>query len=193
MSFHFLSFYLSFQTISERAFDGLNNLKRLDLGNNRLKTLERGLFATVPTLTYLNLMRNALETLTMLTVQPLMNNLVNHTSMLLIKGNLDISRFSLSSFDLQVNAREGECLFFPHFSDVSCVAFHFSISLSFFSDPHKANTHGIPLKNRSARVRIWIISQKRRHENFKLHNHKFEWMKLTHDPGKWFCSFSLYR
>lgn len=86
---------MPFQTISERAFDGLNNLKRLNLENNRLKTLERGLFTAKPVLTYLNLMRNSLETVTLHTIQPLMNNLVNHTSMLLIKGNLC---FSFSNF-----------------------------------------------------------------------------------------------
>lgn len=79
---------MTFQTISERGFDGLNNLKRLNLENNRLKTLERGLFVAIPALTHLNLMRNLLETVTLHTIQPLMNNLVNHTSStLLIKGN----------------------------------------------------------------------------------------------------------
>lgn len=85
-----------FQTIAERAFDGLNNLARLNLENNRLKTLERGLFTETPALTYLNLMRNSLETVTLHTIQPLMNNLVNHTtSMLLIKGNFPYSPFFL--------------------------------------------------------------------------------------------------
>lgn len=78
---------MPFQTISERAFDGLNNLKRLNLEYNQLRTLERGLFTPMPALTYLNLMRNSLETVTLHTIQPLMTNLVNHTSMLLIKGN----------------------------------------------------------------------------------------------------------
>lgn len=87
---------MPFQTISERAFDGLNNLERLNLENNRLKMLERGLFTAMPALTYLNLMRNSLETVTLHTIQPLMNNLVNHTtSMLLIKGNF--SNFAGSS------------------------------------------------------------------------------------------------
>lgn len=82
---------IPFQTILERAFDGLNNLKRLNLENNRLKFLERGLFTAMPGLTYLNLMKNSLETVTLHTMQPLMNNLVNHTSMLLIKGNFSLS------------------------------------------------------------------------------------------------------
>ena len=82
---------MPFQTISERAFDGLNNLARLNLENNRLKTLERGLFTEMPALTYLNLMRNSLETVGLSTIQPLMNNLVNHTtSMFLIKGNFSL-------------------------------------------------------------------------------------------------------
>lgn len=78
---------MPFQTISERAFDGLNNLKRLSLENNRLRALKPGQFTAVPALTYLNLMRNALETVKLHTIQPMMHNLVNHTSMLLIKGN----------------------------------------------------------------------------------------------------------
>lgn len=81
---------IPFQTASERAFDGLNNLKRLNLENNRLVMLERGMFAAMPGLSYLNLMRNSLETVTIHTIQPLMNNLVNHTSMLLIKGNFSL-------------------------------------------------------------------------------------------------------
>lgn len=96
--------------ISGRAFDGLNYLSRLNLENNRLKTLGRGLFTALPALSYLNLMRNSLETITLHTIQassmvilllnlnlifflysllqPLMNALVNHTGLLLIKGNL---------------------------------------------------------------------------------------------------------
>jgi Leucine-rich repeat (LRR) protein len=77
----------TFQIITGRAFDGLNNLKRLKLDYNRLKSLEPGTFTPTPALTYLNLMRNTLESITMITIQPLMNNLVNHTSMMLIKGN----------------------------------------------------------------------------------------------------------
>lgn len=77
----------SLQRLSERAFDGLNNLKHLNLENNRLKVLERGVFTGVPALNYLNLMKNSLETITFSNVLPLMDNLVNHTSVLAIKGN----------------------------------------------------------------------------------------------------------
>jgi Leucine rich repeat len=77
---------IPFQTMSKRAFDGLNNLKRLNLENNRLKGLERGVLASMPALAHLNLMRNSLETVTLHAIQPLMNNLLNHGSMLLIKG-----------------------------------------------------------------------------------------------------------
>lgn len=73
--------------MSERAFDGLNNLKHLNLENNCLKVLERGVFTGVPALNYLNLMKNSLETITFSNVLPLMDNLVNHTSVLAIKGN----------------------------------------------------------------------------------------------------------
>lgn len=80
----FFNFY--FQKISERAFDGLNNLKRLNLENNHLKLLERGLFTGVPALIYLNLMKNSLETITFNNILPLMDNLVNNTSELSING-----------------------------------------------------------------------------------------------------------
>lgn len=92
---HYQINVIPFQTITERAFDGLNNLKRLNLEHNRLKMLERGLFTATPALTFLNLMRNSLETVTLHTIQPLMNNLVNHTSTLLIKGNLCFESCSL--------------------------------------------------------------------------------------------------
>lgn len=99
---------MPFQTISERAFDGLNNLKRLNLENNRLKMLERGLFAAKPALTYLNLMRNSLETVTMQTIQPLMHNLVNDTSTgtsLMIKGNFSFSSFYFLGSSIKLRPR----------------------------------------------------------------------------------------
>jgi Leucine-rich repeat (LRR) protein len=71
------------QKISERAFDGLNNLKRLNLENNRLKTLERGVFTGVPALIYLNMMKNSLETITYNNILPLMDNFVNNTNSIL--------------------------------------------------------------------------------------------------------------
>jgi hypothetical protein len=77
----FLSF--SLQKIAERAFDGLNNLQRLNLENNNLKLLERGLFTGVPALIYLNLMKNSLETITYNNMLPLMDNLVNNTNSIL--------------------------------------------------------------------------------------------------------------
>ena len=93
---------MPFQTISERAFDGLNNLERLNLEDNRLKTLEGGLFKEMPALSYLNLMRNSLETVTLHTIQPLMNNLVNHTGMLHIKGNFAVAHPLISDHN-QIN------------------------------------------------------------------------------------------
>lgn len=78
------------QKISERAFDGLNNLQRLNLENNRLKLLERGIFTGVPALIYLNLMKNSLETITYNNILPLMDNLVNNTNSILdITGALN--------------------------------------------------------------------------------------------------------
>jgi Leucine-rich repeat (LRR) protein len=79
------------QKISERAFDGLNNLQRLNLENNNLKLLERGLFTGVPALIYLNLMKNSLETITYNNILPLMDNLVNNTNSILdITGALNV-------------------------------------------------------------------------------------------------------
>lgn len=87
ISLHFYLFSLKIffflQKISERAFDGLNNLQRLNLENNRLKLLERGIFTGVPALIYLNLMKNSLETITYNNILPLMDNLVNNTNSIL--------------------------------------------------------------------------------------------------------------
>lgn len=78
------------QKIAERAFDGLNNLQRLNLEHNNLKVLERGLFTGVPALIYLNLMKNSLETITYNNILPLMDNLVNNTNSVLdITGALN--------------------------------------------------------------------------------------------------------
>lgn len=89
MSVKFSQHYSIFQTIAPLAFQGLHKLERLNLEHNRLRSLEFGLLApTASSLTYLNLMKNALETVTLGTIQPMMNNLINHTSMLLIKGKL---------------------------------------------------------------------------------------------------------
>jgi hypothetical protein len=68
----------------------LNNLQRLNLENNNLKVLERGLFTGVPALIYLNLMKNSLETITHNNIMPLMDNLVNNTNSVLdITGALN--------------------------------------------------------------------------------------------------------
>ncbi|CRK99188.1 CLUMA_CG012497, isoform A [Clunio marinus] len=108
------------ERISERAFNGLGSLGRLNLENNRLRSLEVATFSTVPMLTHLNLMRNSLETITVSTIQPLMNNLVNHTSMLLMKENKLICdcrlgwvydlRNRTKSFQLKYSMEEVECI-----------------------------------------------------------------------------------
>lgn len=83
-SFHFtVSSPLQKQRISERAFDGLNNLRILHLQNNKIALLENGVFSTVPAVTTLNLNNNLLEWLTYTTVLPIMDNLVNNTSSVL--------------------------------------------------------------------------------------------------------------
>lgn len=84
-----------FQRLSERAFDGLNNLRILNLEHNRLTTLEGGVFSGVPAVTTLNLNHNLLETITYNTVLPIMDNLVNNTSSVLsisgMYGTLELS------------------------------------------------------------------------------------------------------
>lgn len=79
---------LFLQRISERALDGLNNLKTLNLRNNLLKKIDTGLLRGTPALLSINVQANKLETLTFYTFQPIMDNLVNSTSELLVSGEL---------------------------------------------------------------------------------------------------------
>lgn len=84
-----MNFSLSIlQRISERALDGLNNLKTLNLRNNLLKKIDNGLLRGTPALLSINVQANKLETLTFYTFQPIMDNLVNSTSELLLSGEL---------------------------------------------------------------------------------------------------------
>lgn len=66
--------------------DGLNNLKTLNLRNNLLKKIDTGLLRGTPALLSINVQANKLETLTFYTFQPIMDNLVNSTSELLVSG-----------------------------------------------------------------------------------------------------------
>ncbi|XP_070135963.1 connectin [Drosophila bipectinata] len=75
------------ERISERALDGLNNLKTLNLRNNLLKKIDNGLLRGTPALLSINVQANKLETLTFYTFQPIMDNLVNSTSELLVSDN----------------------------------------------------------------------------------------------------------
>ncbi|KAM7358705.1 leucine rich repeat protein connectin isoform 1-T2 [Cochliomyia hominivorax] len=75
------------ERISERALDGLNNLKTLNLRNNLLKKIDNGLLRGTPALLSLNVQMNKLETLTFYTFQPIMDNLVNSSSELLVNDN----------------------------------------------------------------------------------------------------------
>ncbi|XP_017863990.1 PREDICTED: connectin [Drosophila arizonae] len=75
------------ERISERALDGLNNLKTLNLRNNLLKKIDTGLLRGTPALLSINVQANKLETLTFYTFQPIMDNLVNSTSELLVSDN----------------------------------------------------------------------------------------------------------
>ncbi|XP_075163783.1 leucine rich repeat protein connectin [Haematobia irritans] len=75
------------ERISERALDGLNNLKTLNLRNNLLKKIDNGLLRGTTALLSLNVQSNKLETLTFYTFQPIMDNLVNGSSELLLNDN----------------------------------------------------------------------------------------------------------
>jgi Leucine-rich repeat (LRR) protein len=79
------------QKLSERAFDGLSNLRLLNLQNNKITQLEHGVFTSLPALASLNLNSNALTTLTYNTVLPLYENLVNNSALLTIKGKFIVS------------------------------------------------------------------------------------------------------
>ncbi|XP_005176584.2 connectin [Musca domestica] len=75
------------ERISERALDGLNNLKTLNLRNNLLKKIDNGLLRGTTALLSFNVQSNKLETLTFYTFQPIMDNLVNSSSELLLNDN----------------------------------------------------------------------------------------------------------
>lgn len=83
-------FSSNLQRISERALDGLNNLKTLNLRNNLLKKIDNGLLRGTPALLSINVQANKLETLTFYTFQPIMDNLVNSTSELLLSGEFPV-------------------------------------------------------------------------------------------------------
>jgi hypothetical protein len=65
--------------------------------------LERGLFTGAPAVKTLNLADNALETLTFNNMLPLMDNLVNHTSILTITGTMMIIIFFFKFNILAIN------------------------------------------------------------------------------------------
>lgn len=74
------------QELSERAFDGLDNLRELNLKRNNLMIIQRNTFTGTPALVSLNLAENQLETLTYGNIFPLMENLMNGTFHLMIEG-----------------------------------------------------------------------------------------------------------
>lgn len=74
--------------ISDRAFAGLNHLRKLCLSHNRLAMLSGGLLGGVSTIIHLDLRSNNLETITYDSVKPIIQNLRNETSHFYITGKL---------------------------------------------------------------------------------------------------------
>lgn len=72
--------------ISERAFDGLSQLKKLSLRDNRLTALTGGLLEGVRWLLFLDMSHNRLQTLTLDDIRPILDNLKNVSSLLLLDG-----------------------------------------------------------------------------------------------------------
>lgn len=70
----------------ERAFDGLNNLRRLSLQRNNLKHIEKGIFHSLPVLSWLNLADNRLKTLHQETFSHSLENFVKTESHLDLNG-----------------------------------------------------------------------------------------------------------
>lgn len=79
------------------------------MANNKLTYLERGIFTGTPALVLLDLSHNRLETVTQYNVQPLLDNLVNATSVLELTGTFLV-------YDLV-------CVFVLYF----IIPFHFTI------------------------------------------------------------------
>lgn len=82
-----LQIFSILQLISERAFDGLNNLRRLNLRYNRLTTLESGVFTALPVLDWLDVSGNNLETLSQVNFGPILEKLTANASNLIVAGN----------------------------------------------------------------------------------------------------------
>lgn len=74
------------EMISDRAFAGLTQLKRLSLNENRIQMLNGGLLDAVPAITFLDLRSNELQTLTYENVRPILHNLYNETSFFLLES-----------------------------------------------------------------------------------------------------------
>ena len=79
------------ELIANRAFAGLNHLRKLTLSHNRLAVLSGGLLGGVPTIIHLDLRSNNLETITYDSVQPIIHNLRNESSYFYIAGKKFIS------------------------------------------------------------------------------------------------------
>lgn len=85
----FVCFFPFFQQkIDERAFDGLTSLNYLHLENNRITTIDSATFTSVSALQLLNLDSNRLSTMTHSHIVPLMDNLVNNSALLSLRGKL---------------------------------------------------------------------------------------------------------
>lgn len=74
------------QKILERAFDGLNNLRKLSLQRNRLTVLEKAVFTSMPVLDFLNLSDNRLTSSHHITFISILDNFLKNESNLALTG-----------------------------------------------------------------------------------------------------------
>lgn len=77
----------SLKYIAPKSLSGLTQLLHLNLQDNKLLSLGAEVFQSTPNIHHLDIRANVLETLTIQTVQPLMDNLNNHTMSFFLEGN----------------------------------------------------------------------------------------------------------
>lgn len=76
----------SIEYISEKALDGMRNLKKLRLSDNKLVSLEPDFLSGAPGIYFLDLRDNNLKTMTFNNIKPIVTNLYNITSYFYLDG-----------------------------------------------------------------------------------------------------------